>query len=419
GVDPADNMGGPPTGREVAIGYFRGSLGQPGTAIVKLRAIEGRQATYRHEELRRKFLDALPLPWLEKAEDIGEHLPLDELAKKLYEIELQRIARHKRDKIPDPLVSQQIYEPSPVLASQQQEISLANMKKRFQDALKTPSPIPSKNIEQLRYLYESNNLFDGPPVPYKPDKLRSAKIDRLETIMGKVADTVGSVADSVPIEHNQPETYNELLPKLSLAMRKMCLSRKALEKESDEWFSSLQYLNANINDLAISESFLDPRSEFGGINDPAIKMLGWKADKPSDFVIKGNSKHITDSLGWFTDMPVTMKDKKGKTVTIIENFVHIDNREPEPMLFLGVPEPNKNQFCIKLHRKTYVIPTYSKAPVAKEPSKEEQNQNMAICVKELEKALFSSIQSNLEIIGYYNILLNRYEKISLEPNKVE
>ncbi|CAG8789120.1 9377_t:CDS:1, partial [Gigaspora margarita] len=42
---------------------------------------------------------------------------------------------------------------------------------------------------------------------------------------------------------------------------------------------------------------------------------------------------------------------------------------------------------------------------------------MAIRVKELEKALFSSIQSNLEIIGYYNILLNRYEKISLGPNK--
>ncbi|CAG8722932.1 12494_t:CDS:2, partial [Cetraspora pellucida] len=36
-------------------------------------------------------------------EDIGEHLPLDELAKKLYEIELRRIARHKRDRISDPL----------------------------------------------------------------------------------------------------------------------------------------------------------------------------------------------------------------------------------------------------------------------------------------------------------------------------
>ncbi|CAG8846920.1 26567_t:CDS:2, partial [Gigaspora margarita] len=55
------------------------------------------------DELYRKILriDALPLLWLEKAEDIGEHLPLDELAKKLYEIELCRIARHKRDRIPD------------------------------------------------------------------------------------------------------------------------------------------------------------------------------------------------------------------------------------------------------------------------------------------------------------------------------
>ncbi len=82
----------------------------------------GRRANYRPEELRRKFLDALPLPWLEKAVDIGEHLPLDELAKKLYEIELRRIARHKRDRIPDPLVynrsSQEIYKPSPSSAPQ-------------------------------------------------------------------------------------------------------------------------------------------------------------------------------------------------------------------------------------------------------------------------------------------------------------
>jgi uncharacterized protein with HEPN domain len=49
----------------------------------------GRRANYRPEELRKKFLDALPLPWLEKAENIGEHLPLDELAKKLHEIELR------------------------------------------------------------------------------------------------------------------------------------------------------------------------------------------------------------------------------------------------------------------------------------------------------------------------------------------
>ncbi|CAG8852300.1 6922_t:CDS:2, partial [Gigaspora margarita] len=87
GVNPADNAGGPPTGREVAIGYLRGC----------------RRANYRPEELRKKFLDTFPLPWLEKAENIGEYLPLDELAKKLYEIELRRIARHKRDRILNPL----------------------------------------------------------------------------------------------------------------------------------------------------------------------------------------------------------------------------------------------------------------------------------------------------------------------------
>ena len=99
----------------------------------------GRRANYRSEELRRKFLDALPLPWLEKAKDIGKYLPLDELSKKLYEIELRRIARHKRDRISDPLVSQwasqQIYEPSPVSASQQQEISLEDIQKVIQNTL--------------------------------------------------------------------------------------------------------------------------------------------------------------------------------------------------------------------------------------------------------------------------------------------
>src|SRR6266498_1804654 len=117
----------------------------------------GKRANYRPEELRRKFLDALPLPWLEKAEDIGEHLPLDELSKKLYEIELRRIARHKRNRISDPLVSQrasqQIYEPSPVSASQQQGISLEDMQKAIQNALaqqKTENQALVKKVTELQ-----------------------------------------------------------------------------------------------------------------------------------------------------------------------------------------------------------------------------------------------------------------------------
>src|SRR5260364_308031 len=136
-----------------------------------------------------------------------------------------------------------------------------------------------------------------------------------------------------------PETYDELLPKLSPAVRKMCLSQKAQNgeyKKSNDWFSSLQYLHCNINDLTISDSFLDPGSEFGGLNDSAINALGWESDRPSNFAIQGNSKHITKSLGWFTDVPISMKDKDNKTVIITGNFARIDNGEPEPMLFLGM-----------------------------------------------------------------------------------
>ena len=53
-------------------------------------------------------------------------------------------------------------------------------------------------MEQIYYSYESNNPFDEPPIPYnKPDKFCLTRIDRIETIVGKVADTISSVADSV------------------------------------------------------------------------------------------------------------------------------------------------------------------------------------------------------------------------------
>ena len=83
------------------------------------------------------------------------------------------------------------------------------------------------------------------------------------------------------------------------------------------------------------------------------------------------------------DAPISVKDKDGKTVTATGNFAHIDNGESKPMLCIsmtwirkvqGILDPTKNQFYMKLHGKTYTIPTYSKAPVAIDPSKEEQNQ---------------------------------------------
>jgi len=160
------------------------------------------------------------------------------------------------------------------------------------------------------------------------------------------------------------------------------------EIKKDEWFSFLQYLNASINDLPISESFLDNGSEFDGFNLATVEALGWKVDKPSKFAVKGNSEHISEALGWYTNVAVTLKDMKGNPIiTIVGNYACVDNGEPNPMLWLGttgirkvkgISDPTKNQFRIEDHGKTYIIPTFSKAPVVKDPPKEEQESSSQV-----------------------------------------
>ncbi|CAG8693331.1 11023_t:CDS:1, partial [Acaulospora morrowiae] len=74
-------------------------------------------------------------------------------------------------------------------------------------------------------------------------------------------------------------------------------------------------------------------SEIEALNNAAINALEWKADKPSDFNIKGISKHSTESLGWFIDIPVNIKNKNNKTIIATGNFTCIDNDKPELIAF--------------------------------------------------------------------------------------
>ncbi|CAG8853730.1 31123_t:CDS:2, partial [Gigaspora margarita] len=122
-----------------------------------------RRANYRPEELCRKFLDALLLLWLEKAEDIGEHLPLNELAKKLYEIELRQIARQKRDRIPDLLIYS-IKSEKP-----QQVFYMVDQEGNYIDPL-TQDPNFHKYLEQTKALFK------------KPQQQNhSVRMDRIES----------------------------------------------------------------------------------------------------------------------------------------------------------------------------------------------------------------------------------------------
>ncbi|CAG8655953.1 7887_t:CDS:2, partial [Paraglomus brasilianum] len=191
-----------------------------------------------------------------------------------------------------------------------------------------------------------------------------------------------------------------------------------LQQKSQVFASQIRQPKAPPSNLKTEEDYekyylakffkdLDGGSKIGGVNDATINALGWKADKPSDFAIKGNSKHITESLGWFTDVPVSIKDKDGKTVTAIGNFTHIDNGEPEPMLCLGMTwirkvqgifDPNKNQFRMKLHGKSYIIPTFNKAPEALDPPKEKQDllPQVSIAKQWLSEPTISSNSTNEE-----------------------
>ncbi|RIA85915.1 hypothetical protein C1645_830102 [Glomus cerebriforme] len=206
-------------------------------------------------------------------------------------------------------------------------------------------------LKKLGILNKEDLDSDYPVKPFQRSCPQRSNVSKLNIRKCDICEETGhssnNEGDGYDEENNiQPEIYDELLPKLSPAMYQ--------------------------------------RSEFDGINLATAKILGWKVNKSSKFAIKGNSKHISEALRWYTDVAVTLKDKKNKPiVTIIGNYACIDNSKPKPMLWLetigiqkvkGISDSAKNQFCIEDHRKIYTILTFSKIPEINDLSKEEQNQ---------------------------------------------
>ena len=156
-------------------------------------------------------------------------------------------------------------------------------------------------------------------------------------------------------------------------------------------------MNASINDLPISESFLDNGSEFDRFNLATGEALGWKVDKPSKFAVKGNSDHIFEALEWYTNVAVTLNDiKENPIITIVGNYACVDNGEPNPILWLGttgirkvkgISDLTKNQFRIEDHGKTYIIPTFNKASVVKDLPKKRSHGSSPTSEDSLKKSV--------------------------------
>ncbi|CAG8505780.1 12445_t:CDS:2 [Cetraspora pellucida] len=102
----------------------------------------------------------------------------------------------------------------------------------------------------------------------------------------------------------------------------------------------------------------------------------WHAPSQSE------KKNSASEFREYTDVPISVKNKNDKIVTATGNFACINNGKPEPILCLGMTwirkvqgilDPNKNQFRMKLHRKTYTISTFSKTTEVNEPEQQVSN----------------------------------------------
>ncbi|CAG8566953.1 4359_t:CDS:2, partial [Diversispora eburnea] len=112
-------------------------------------------------------------------------------------------------------------------------------------------------------------------------KLQSQKVQKTQTPVSQTVEPVRQLRESKVDEIGQMTSQfgkmvleNQFQKPLSPVMQKMCQSYTVQKEESDECFSSLQYLNASINDLSISELFLDNGNKFGALNDAVINVLG-------------------------------------------------------------------------------------------------------------------------------------------------
>ncbi|UZO05381.1 uncharacterized protein OCT59_025734 [Rhizophagus irregularis] len=214
-------------------------------------------------------------------------------------------------------------------------------------------------MEQLLDTYESANPFPNtltkeeimrviakaygpPPKPQKPEKLQSFRIDRLESKIDEIGQMTSKFGRISLNDQSRKPFYCSNCGQEG-HKKNNCLRLNPVAKSN---FTQCYYPQLPSTQPQYTPPDSDNEEDgydkmvgvSSGVNDATINALGWKADKPLDFTIKDNSKHITESLRWFTDVPVSIniKDKDGKSVTATGNFTRINNGEPEPMLCLGM-----------------------------------------------------------------------------------
>ncbi|RIA85354.1 hypothetical protein C1645_830911 [Glomus cerebriforme] len=277
----------------------------------------GDQLGYTPVQKKTNFMSEVRYDILNDIIMIGYYKPINGILDSLEEMKL-----HHEILGPLPLYSSYSLAPPtiPNITYQQQEIFLADIQKIFQEQIQVPTPqtvepkdldsdYPVKNFQRSRP-QRSNNSIRFDRIKEGLDETRDA-VNQLTNQFKKLNICKCDICEETG--HNNSGGYDKVENTWCYALEKKYapinknlhdnsaitsfdLAQEEESKESDKWLSSLQYLNANINDLTISESFLDL----------AVKQF----------------QAYHHSLGWYTDVLVTLKDKEDKTFTVIGNFVH-------------------------------------------------------------------------------------------------
>ncbi|PKK61639.1 hypothetical protein RhiirC2_791512 [Rhizophagus irregularis] len=269
----------------------------------------------------------------------------------VYKIELRRVARQKSDAdmqkiLQDALIKQQ--------AESKQVAEPIRQPKGPPLSLRTKKDFDDYTLAELfrdigimsQEDFDSNfpvKLFQRVR-PQKPSF--SSRIERVEERINETHDTVNQLSDLFQKQSyiQKCEIFNE-----TGHSKSQCPRQVAKSNLTCTYFTPLRPIipQYTYSDKEQDLNGEDPESKFCGINDMAINTLGWEIDKPSDFTVKGNSKHTSESLGWLTDVPISVKDKNGKTVTATGIFIYIDNGKDKPMLCLGMTWIRKVQERVK------------------------------------------------------------------------
>ncbi|CAG8653247.1 647_t:CDS:2 [Ambispora gerdemannii] len=102
-----------------------------------------------------------------------------------------------------------------------------------------------------------------------------------------------------------PESDDQLFQLLSPALREKIINPLTKNK----WVESLEYMQCKIEDIDISEVFLDTASECVFMNKVLNNALGWDLGIAPNFILTHNSDHVTKLIEEHKDIAISIKYK--------------------------------------------------------------------------------------------------------------